>query len=69
MFKDADLLRLADEADDEVSLCEQVSRRHGLELDLDQATKLMRRAQSHCIVHFKKLSAAEGCIICERPES
>jgi hypothetical protein len=41
MLKDKDLLRLANGAEDEVSLCEQVSRRHGLELSLAQATKLM----------------------------
>ena len=65
MLKDVDLLRLAAEADDEVSLCEQVSRRHGLELTLGQAGKIMERTRTHCAEHGSKLPADGYCKKCE----
>jgi len=45
MLRDAELLEAAEDAADEVSLCEHVSRRHGLELTLEQAEALMDKAQ------------------------
>lgn len=45
MLKDRGLLKEAKNAEDEVSLCERVSRRYGLELTLKQAEKLMDKAQ------------------------
>jgi len=60
MLKDQDLLRLAIDSDDAVSLCEMVSRRHGLELMLDQASKIRGQAGKLCPVCLTDAMDAEG---------
>ncbi len=46
ILKDKDLLKLAEEAHDVVDLCERVSRRHGLEMTLEQGRRLLVAGQT-----------------------
>jgi len=67
-LKDKDLLQLAAEADDVVSLCYEVSRRYGIELTLEQGQKLVDRCDVICIDHPSCLLDEDGyCSECEKP--
>lgn len=70
IVKDEDFLRAAFDADDAVSLCEHVSRRHGYELTLEQAGELMDRVQEICESCLGEDYDDEGhCIPCNEPGS
>lgn len=67
-LKDRDLLQLAEESDDVISLCYEASRRHGVELTLKQAEKLMERIEEVCIDHPECELDEDGyCAECEKP--
>lgn len=68
IIADEDFLRLAFDADDAVSLCEAVSRRHGFELTLKQAGDLMERVDDLCEGCLLELNDDGWCLPCEQPE-
>jgi hypothetical protein len=63
LVKDEDLLRAAFDVghDGPVGLCELVSRRHGLELTLEQAEAVMEHAEDCCEYHLTELNEEGYC--------
>lgn len=65
---DEDILRAAAEADDAVSLCEHVSRRHGCELTLKQAQRAIDKMEDICGDCLGDEFDDEGyCVPCSEP--
>lgn len=62
---DTDILDLIFEREppDEVSLCEMVSQKFGLELTLDQAEEYMEYAEEVCSCHYEELGDDGYCAI------
>ena len=70
ILSDEDFLRAAFDADDAVSLCAQISQRHGYELTLDQAAQLLEKTDEVCISCLGDAFDDEGyCVPCSVPGS
>ena len=72
ILQDEDYLRYAtghaDQGLGAISLCEVISRKHGIELTLDQAEALLQRAAEICYSCLTPLNEEGYCDPCEEPE-